>query len=215
MKYKYIFFDFADTLVYKEGLHRSIINTLRDFGITVDENLTKERHKIVSEIFSFPDKTTKNFYDMFNTELLYALGIVPNQEMIDTIYKNLANLPWRKFEDTKVLRELNVGLGVISNWDRSLRKLTKQLFDVDFEKIIVSSEVEVSKPHQEIFEAAVSSVGVPPSKVLYIGDSIKLDIEPALKAGFNAILLDRENFYPSFNDLRIKSLYQLRDILET
>jgi FMN phosphatase YigB (HAD superfamily) len=45
-----------------------------------------------------------------------------------------------------------------------------------------------------------------------VGDSIKLDIEPALNLGLNAFLIDRENYHPALKN-RITSLNDLNKIM--
>lgn len=215
MRYKYIFFDVANTLLYKEGLYDEIVETLRVFGVRVDKKTVIQKHKIISEIISTPNKTSKKFYQYFNSQLLYLLGVIPGKDILENIYGNCINLPWKKFSDTVVLKDLNINLGIISNWDSSLQTKLRELFDFEFDKVISSSIVEASKPKVNIFIKAFSATKHPAKEILYIGDSIKLDIEPALKVGFQAVLIDRDNIYPYFNGIKIKSLYEIRDILKS
>ena len=70
----------------------------------------------MSEVIHFPDRTDQDFYKKFNSDLLYLLGIVPTTSLLDAVFKNCTYLPWEKFEDTSVLRELSVPLGIISNF---------------------------------------------------------------------------------------------------
>lgn len=215
MRFKYIFFDLANTLLYKDGLYEAIGESLKVFGVNIERRVLLKRHKIVSEIILSPEKTTKTFYDKLNSEFLYSLGIVPIKEIIDMIYKNVSNLPWRASEDINVLKRLGVDIGIIANWDVSARRKIKKLLGFDFKDIIISSEVGVAKPNLDIFKVAFSKVKYASREILYVGDSIKLDMEPASKSGAQPVLLDRDNIYPSYKGLRIRSLNQLKDILKT
>ena len=215
MRFKYIFFDLANTLLYKDGLYEAIGESLKVFGINIERRVLLKSHKIVSEIILSPEKTTKTFYDKFNSEFLYSLGVVPTRKMIDLIYKNASNLPWKAFSDIQALRALNVDIGIVANWDVSARRKINKLLDINFKDIIISSEVGVTKPSLDIFKVAFSKVKSAPREILYVGDSIRLDLEPASKSGAQPVLLDRDNIYPYYKDPRIRSLDQLKNLLKT
>jgi FMN phosphatase YigB (HAD superfamily) len=51
--------------------------------------------------------------------------------------------------------------------------------------------------------------GLQPSEILFVGDSMKLDIHPALQLGVKAVLVDRMNYFPHANVARIQHLNQL------
>lgn len=213
MQYRYIFFDVANTLIYKPHLFEVITKTLKDFGVEAEEEIILKNHKILSEIILSPQKTSHDFYQRFNSQLLYILGIIPTPKILDAIYQNCVNLAWEKFEDTEALKELGVDLGVISNWDESLPEKLEKIFDFKFKNIIYSSAIGVEKPNLEIFTKACLESKIPANEILYIGDSIKLDMEPASKVGFKNVLIDRNGIYPYFKGIKISSLNQLKAIL--
>ena len=47
------------------------------------------------------------------------------------------------------------------------------------------------KPHPSIFEAASQLVGVEAADAVMVGDSVRHDVEGALRAGMRAVLLHR------------------------
>jgi FMN phosphatase YigB (HAD superfamily) len=47
---------------------------------------------------------------------------------------------------------------------------------------------------------------------LYVGDSIKLDLEPASKLGFKVLIIDRDNFYPNSKN-KISSLTEITQFI--
>ena len=108
---------------------------------------------------------------------------------------------WRVFDDVQPtlerLRRHPLKLGVISNWDERLRPLLAQLrLDAYFESVVVSLEAGYAKPACEIFQQAVSRLGVPASSILHVGDSFGEDIVGAQSAGLKGLLLDRKGASP-------------------
>jgi len=209
---KYIFFDVAGTLLGKPTLYSIIQNTLSDFGHEVGLNEIKNKHKLLSEVIHFPDRTDATFYKKFNSELLYLLGIVPEEIVINSIFKNCTYLPWVAFNDTKILNELNLPIGVISNFNTSLKDKLTQFFGPVFQDVIVSEELGVAKPNIEFYQKALEKIPFAPHEVLYVGDSIKLDLEPASKLGFKVLIIDRDNFYPNSKN-KISSLTEITQFI--
>src|SRR5207249_1587212 len=56
---------------------------------------------------------------------------------------------------------------------------------------VSSSEHGFMKPHPSIFRAALDLAGVKARESVMVGDSVKQDVEGALRAGMRAILLHR------------------------
>ncbi len=209
---KYIFFDVAGTLLGKPTLYTKIQNSLYDFGYDVLLDEIKNKHKFLSEVIHFPDRTDEIFYQKFNSELLYLLGIIPNEELLTFIFKNCTYLPWQEYEDTKILKELNMPLGVISNFNSSLKSKLNDFFGPIFQDVFVSEELGVSKPNIEFYKKALHKTPFLASEILYIGDSIKLDFEPATKLGFNVLIIDRDNFYPNLKN-KISNLAEISNFI--
>ena len=75
----------------------------------------------------------------------------------------------------------------------------------------LSSETGYCKPDREIFNAAVRALDVPVSDVLLVGDSLHDDVEAAIAAGLNAVLIDRGRRYPEVR--HVPQIFSLKDIL--
>lgn len=205
---KYIFFDVAGTLLEKPTLHSNILEVLNNFGYKSSLSEIKNKHKFLSEIIHFPDRTNSEFYEKFNSELLYLLGIIPKAEILEAIFKACTYLPWKAFDDTSVLEEIKIPMGVISNFNTSLKEKLKTYFNVDFQDVLVSETLGVAKPNIAFYQKALDKISFNASDVLYIGDSIKLDMEPAMKIGFNVLIIDRDNLYPNLGN-RISNLSEI------
>lgn len=210
-KVEYILFDAANTIIHKPSLWKNIIHVLNEHGHIVTYDKLQINHKILSEFFQFPDRTSEQFYDKFNSDLLLSLGITPTQNLLNDIFKSCSYLPWEKFVDTDFLRKIELPIGVVSNFQSSLPSLLEKIFGNIFHDIIVSEDENLRKPDIEFYKLAIEKVGLPPEKILYIGDSIKLDIIPAKQLGINAYLIDRLNIYTIF-DGRIETLYDLNHL---
>ena len=212
MQPKYILFDVAGTLLHKPTVISAIHKVLYENKIHLDESKIKFHHKLLSEYFLFPDQTDANFYRKFNSELLFSLGVIPSENLLNQIFKACTYLPWEPFSDTKYLNEIKTPIGIISNFNSTLKDKLKTFFDISFVDIFVSEELGVAKPIKMFYQKAIDKIGIPSNEIIYVGDSIKLDIEPALELGLNAFLIDRENYYPALEN-RISSLNDLNKIM--
>jgi HAD superfamily hydrolase (TIGR01549 family) len=84
-------------------------------------------------------------------------------------------------------------LVIVSNWQCGLAHFCTELgLTAFFDHIIASAEVGSAKPDAGIFIEACERLGLPPSRVLHVGDSPVDDIEGATAAGLPAVLLRRE-----------------------
>lgn len=104
--------------------------------------------------------------------------------------------PWHVFDDVEpVLRALEregIRRGVVSNWDHRLHVLLEGLgLKGWFEFVLTSAEAGWRKPHPHIFAQAIERLGLPASRVAYVGDSYDDDVVGAQEAGLTPFLLDR------------------------
>lgn len=203
---KYILFDAANTLIHKPILWVKILDVLAGYGYVVEEKTLKFHHKLLSELIKFPDVTSESFYNVFNKELLNSLGIIETDGILKDIFEACKYQPWEVFHDTVVLKKLTCKIGVLSNFNSGLRNLlNEKLPDIKFSNIFISEEEKVSKPNTLFFERALDVIGYKASEVLYVGDSLKLDIIPAKSLGMQVKLIDREDLFGS-------SIYQINTL---
>lgn len=92
----------------------------------------------------------------------------------------------------RVLAAAGVRIGLISNSHRSLTAFEEH-FDLRglIAASVSSSEHGVMKPHPGIFAAALRLVDVPAERSVMVGDSVRHDVDGALRAGMRAVLLNR------------------------
>jgi len=94
-----------------------------------------------------------------------------------------------------VLREIaeaGIRIGLISNSHRCLASFQSH-FELQglISAAVSSSEHGFMKPHPSIFSAALQLVNVAPADAVMVGDSLRHDVEGAIRAGMRGILLHR------------------------
>ena len=92
-KYKYVLFDVAGTLLHKPSFFDKILSILKNKGYKISKDDLIFKHKLLSETIKFPDRTNEEFYNIFNSELLYSLGILPDNGLLNEIFTNCSYLP--------------------------------------------------------------------------------------------------------------------------
>jgi putative hydrolase of the HAD superfamily len=86
---------------------------------------------------------------------------------------------------------------VASNWDISLRDVlrTTGLRNL-VDGVVCSADVGRAKPDPAVFHAALDLLGLPPERVVHIGDGLEEDVAGARAAGIEPILLHRGEAAP-------------------
>jgi len=204
-----IFLDAANTLLYKPALIPTMLNVLKRHGIKLPEVEFASRHRWLSEVIVFPDRTSRDFYAEFNAQLLRSFGIIPNPDLLNEIFAACSYLPWHPFDDVSALQTYPHPLGVLSNWNKSLPEQLALIPNIHFRWILGSEQEKVRKPELAFFQRIIDEAKLAPTQIAYVGDSLRLDIEPALILGLSAFLIDRDNLYPYARVPRIRSLTEL------
>ena len=107
-------------------------------------------------------------------------------------------------------------LAVVSNIDEDYLRPLARRFDLHrWCDPVLSSEVAGScKPHPAIFEQAMAAVGVAPQSVLFVGDSLRCDIDGAARLGCTTTFLPGEtNDDGSRADFSIERLADLQKVV--
>ncbi len=114
------------------------------------------------------------------------------------------------------LRTAGYGLGIVSNWEPRLEQLCASHGIMSYFEFAVVSEVEgYVKPHPRLFQRALELAGAAPEEVVHVGDSYPEDVEGALAAGIQAVLIDRPGRGRVPYSPTITSLAELPSLLTT
>src|SRR5262245_47461305 len=74
-------------------------------------------------------------------------------------------------ETLRRLRERDLGLGVVANWDCALPEHLERLgLDRLVDTVVTSARAGVAKPNPRIFELALAELGVAAARALHVGD---------------------------------------------
>ena len=95
-------------------------------------------------------------------------------------------------ETLEGLKAEGYAVGLVSNtgrtWGRYLREVQDRLgIGKYFDARVFSDEVGIRKPTAGIFEVALSMLGLPPERVVHVGDDVTADIAGAKDHGMRAI----------------------------
>lgn len=183
---------YFDTFDYFYSLYKESNTRLwREYG---DGKITKEelnRHR-----FSFPLEAV----GVSDTSLAeaysgYFLETIPTKSKLMPFVKEALDYLAPKYR-----------LFILSNGFRELqsRKMHSAGIDCYFEKVILSEDLLIHKPHPEIFHFALSATQSQMKESLMIGDNWEADIVGAKAAGihqmyYHAELPEDLSFYPTFH----------------
>ena len=108
------------------------------------------------------------------------------------------------------LRERELGIAVVSNWDCSLGDVLARCGLAELiDGAVSSAEAGARKPDAAIFSPALELVGCAPGEALHVGDTTEEDVEGARAAGIPVLLLDREGDGDSSGAPTIASLTEI------
>lgn len=226
-KIKAIFFDLDDTLINSKTAQYNAICQFRKlfkiFEEVDEEYFSKIWHEITIKLYEeyakgkmdFQTqrvKRIKNLFEKFNINIDDKLA----QKYFEA-YLNLYKANWNLFGDTlETLEDMQkkYKLVLITNGDskQQREKIEKTKIENYFSKIIISSEVGVSKPKKEIFELACKEINIEPENCLMVGDSYRLDIKGAQNAGLKAVWVNRKNENIEYKN-QINELKELNNII--
>jgi putative hydrolase of the HAD superfamily len=229
---KAVFFDLHNTLAdYDPPREVTQSRLLKEFGIEASpESLV--RPIMVADDFLYREHSRRSLgkrsqeekialYSQHHGIILKEAGIEPNPELIAGILKKWMGIELKEalFDDVAPtltrLKERGLILGLISNEDRDLTPLCKELGLFEWLGVVMTSqEAGFSKPHPEIFQITARKAKVEPSEALYVGDHYEFDVIGANEAGMLGILLDRKGFNEAITDCpRISSLTEVTQYL--
>jgi putative hydrolase of the HAD superfamily len=156
------------------------------------------------------------FYNIFANELP-GLGISDDyilEVARDTVYNDEK---FEFFQDVfKVIPKLSqhYKLGVISDTWPSLERVFKNIgLREYFSSFVMSSVVGVLKPHELMFNTALSELNIKPEEAIFIDDNIA-NVEAAIKLGMQGIVILRGDKLKEDTDiLCIDELSELEELL--
>ncbi len=220
MNFDAVLFDAAETLFTTRGSVGDIYQSVAErYGSLAS---AAEIHDAFIRQFRHSGPITTDGEKLWWKDVVHRVfsdvGMVDNfDRFFEEVYDQFRDSRgWRLFPETReVLEELRrrkLKIGVISNFDSRLYSVMKDLDILSFfDSVTISSETGYAKPQPEIFRAAIRSIGVPPDRILFAGDSLLDDFQAGQNVGIEAFLLDRSGRYAGMQSIR--RIQTLRDLL--
>lgn len=128
-------------------------------------------------------------------DLLRDLGVADPNSFIDAEFA--AWMPARTVLASaqallESLRSRGVKTGVVANaWPDPPRIVRAQVAELGlaeyFDVFVLAQEHGVRKPDPAIFRAALEELGVDPADAMFVGDSLRVDVQPAADLGMTTV----------------------------
>jgi putative hydrolase of the HAD superfamily len=222
MKYEVIIFDADETLFdFKKSERDAIKNTLLEFDIDYNENHhLKIYHGINTVIWKEFEKgliTQEKLKVERFKRLSDSLNIVFDvAEFAKSYIKHLSNASFLYDDSIDLVESLHKDyrLTIITNGLKDVqdKRVRKSVIGKYFEDIVISEEIEVSKPHPKIFEHALNNIKhTDKSKVLIVGDSLTSDIQGGINFGIDTCWFNPRK---AANMTGIKPTYEISNLME-
>ncbi len=212
MTMTFVYFDLDRTLVnHDRAQRRAVTRFYKKFQDLLDTSRTEfiERWRAVAERYweiyhqgniSYREQKRERVRTVLNRDE----SELPDEEADEVLdwYLGHYKRACRLFPDAEAcLRNLreHVELGILTNGGQELQhdKLQRTGIIDYFDPIVCSDEVGHAKPNKEIFDRACERADRSPERIIYIGDSVELDVRPANDFGMTGVWLNRENGSPS------------------
>ena len=104
-------------------------------------------------------------------------------------------------EIKEVLGLCRVPMCMVSNIDNTELQLALKHNDLSFDWVVTSEDCRAYKPRGEMFEKALSLLGLPAAEVLHVGDSFSSDVRGAKSQGIPVLWVNRKGRQPPLSDV--------------
>jgi putative hydrolase of the HAD superfamily len=205
VRYDAVFLDVDKTLLWVDVDVEGYVEDLEPYStngtLTVEEAcepLLESLHTHISQNINYPTKEELAEFRRENArKTAEALGLdAPTDVLKEVLERRLIFRPYPESEEVmEELLAIGLPLFVVSNWDVALEGVLENLGWVRyFDGIVASAKVGSEKPEGAIFEEALRLAGLAErrDRVVHVGNDPVSDVEGAISAGIDAVLIDRE-----------------------
>ena len=207
-KPRFIIFDYGETLAHEDNFYpgrgfaallphaagnpqQADADTLLSAFSECFRQLRLDAHGIGVEIPNC--RRWRWLFEMFDLEFS-----LPERELEDIFWDAAAPcIPTPGIQELlALLREMDIGTGVVSNMGFSGAALKRRLGllfpEHDFRFVMSSADYVLRKPNPRLFELAVKKSGCMPGEIWFAGDNPAMDIAGAAGAGLTPVYYDRD-----------------------
>lgn len=210
-----VIFDQGNTLVLDpflpilSNIEAPIASLLKEYKLSISSDEIVAAWKIANRIVNYPHishflqeepivfAALNKLHIPLSIRYIFSLGLLKLYR--EALKKHISINPEnQKIQNVlHILKQNGKKLGVFSD-DRDIDlKTNMELMRINhyFDYIKSSEELGIEKPDIGVFENIQQSFHVPSSKIVHIGDNLKLDIEAAKEFGFQAIWYKQSSKY--------------------
>lgn len=222
MKYDIIMFDADETLFdFKKSEKVAIQNTMLEFHIDYDETYHLQVYKHINDVIWKELEEGLITQEKLKIERFKRLLTTLNFSLDETKFaqaymRHLSDASFLYADSLKLIESLQkeYRLVIITNGlkDVQNKRVKKSIIGKYFEDIIISEEVNISKPNPKIFELALKNMNhTDKSKVLMVGDSLTSDVRGGINFGIDTCWFNQNN---SENKTNLKPTYEISNLME-
>ena len=203
---KYILFDIDGTLVDHSGAEqRAILSIFKRYfperpksdaatftstWRSISETLMEQYLK---GLLGFEEQRTKRVKEVFSA---FSRNLEAQQaESIAAQYLQVYESSWQAYDDVSPclagLRQYYTGVLSNGQGDQQRKKLKNTGLLSLFQHFFFAGDLGVAKPDPEIFRRALLTLNCSPKDAVYVGDNLKIDLEPACGLGIYGVYIDR------------------------
>jgi putative hydrolase of the HAD superfamily len=151
-------------------------------------------------------------------DALLACGLEVDPEIGATLnetYMSIANTRVHPFPDVlpalRKIRALGVKAVVLTNGPTDGQKVKMRALGLtkEVDECLTSEQLGSAKPDPMCFLKAAAVLGLEVRDLVMVGDSVDDDIVGAQGAGIRAVLIDRNDQWPTFQGERVRSLHEV------
>ena len=225
MRIKAVVFDFGGTLAEGElqtaPFEAELLQYLRSLGYQVWlTDLRASQRASLSRLERVRASHRELSFEEVYTEVLIRLYIPPEEETLNHLYElycaNFAVTLLPGVED--LLRGLSDGykLAVLSNTlsDMPRRFLASQGLADLFKAIVCSKDLGIRKPDERTFMHVLEEVEAAPSEAVFVGDTLKEDVEGAGRVGMTTVWVKKGNMEETPSECEHPPRYTITTVLE-
>ena len=222
-KYDAVLFDAGGVLMFPDPA--VLIPTLSVYGASADPDVYFRAHYSAMAAKSRSGAGERE-WGVFNAAFVVGVG-VPEHDREEAAYvlsktrnAHLWRAPIRgSREGLQGLNDLGVPIGIVSNAEGQIESVLRRMgicqvgpgVNPNVLCVVDSDVVGVAKPDPRIFDFALPHLpGIERGRILYVGDSVTMDVGGANAAGLTPVLLDPfGDSADLFDGIRISSLTDL------
>ena len=235
-----VLFDYGHTLIYfDERPHSALLGAYENVNRLLADTLEREvpaAQVMIEKVSQRVDEEIQRDYAAGRPEeveiaaiydaALRGIGLELEPALIERVMEleqegwlNSVHLGPDVVGTLDELQRQGLRLGIVSNAAYLPRLMKAQLTALGLAKyftgVTFSSEVGVRKPHPAIYQDALAKVGGEPSRVLFVGDRVREDVQGPKALGMRAVLTRewRQEDDPGVADFVIERLGELPTVL--